>query len=935
MADPSARSDIAGRVVLLIDEDPQVARLVRLSLSGHGPGASFQVLVGSRAQEGLRLAARQKPHVILMETRFSGGDGLMLAGKLMQAPGTSGSLIAFFTDDDRPSHVLQAMQMGAVDYIRKPLEPRRLRARIDDIFARIGRPLDDARGPGAQRLMQYCLRCERDRLSGAFYLRRGSGDVAQLSFREGVLASASYAGLDGFDAFVLVSRFGDWDVRFEEGSVPGLPSSSSYAALAPEPGFGGEVAGADAEERTVLDSGAGGGEPRLPGRASEGASTEPRMPAVVDHDPPTLIEPSTDVDGPSAGRAFQSAAEARVRQRRRSSPRMTPARPAPVAAAPPRGPASRLSRGDVEQQARFTGPLPQVARHDPMRQPHLTGPIRMPPAEPELMQHGSPDPLAASRSARPPSSDFGVAPTIEAAQLLAEEDEHDAEHPEIGFYDEDEPTMQMPATFKPVVDGEPQLVSLESAEPVQVVAPPSAAAAAEAPPTSVGGDALIGWIAAMGSAPLLLVVQNAHAAGALRHAAEHMGLIVIEASSIQLAYTIARQRRPVAIISDSQLPDGAGRELLSALRSDFLVRESPFIMVSGDDLAQQIETSGAPAALGPIMQGLNAALAPRAHLWQQLASGTGGEQSGWVEPLGIGNLLRILGACHFGGRLLLRVGEQRNAEVVLRRGEVCGVTVNAPQATVGPLAMLHLVGYEWQELSLSREAPAGAHVPLGDLATLVETASRQNNVLMQRVYDEGLLIEDVAVDEHALDAYVRTLPATSLDLLLRLKGGESPASLVQSGESNESALKALLSDMRRKSVIRAQSLRVVRVELETSWASFSPRDQSGSGVDVMLPAEGQRPRRRGRRWLVVLLTTIITVGLAAGGYLLYREVVAQRASGGSGGSGSGSGSALKPMMSPTKPVMSPTKPIIKKTGTGAGTAAEPKAKRGTGTGTGR
>ena len=70
------------RKILVIDEDPRVGRLVRLSL--HGP--TCEVLTCVRHLEGLRIAARQKPDLILMETQFKGVDGIHLGGKLLQAP---------------------------------------------------------------------------------------------------------------------------------------------------------------------------------------------------------------------------------------------------------------------------------------------------------------------------------------------------------------------------------------------------------------------------------------------------------------------------------------------------------------------------------------------------------------------------------------------------------------------------------------------------------------------------------------------------------------------------------------------------------------------------------------------------------------------------------------------------------------------------------
>src|SRR5512139_1806242 len=136
MADPSPGSDKTRRVILLIDEDAAIGRLVRLSM--HGP--SCQVIVCNRHLEGLRLAARQKPHLIVMETQFKGADGLALASKLQQAPETRGSALFFLTAETSVVSRFHGMQLGALDYAQKPVDGRALASRIGAAVARLDEP---------------------------------------------------------------------------------------------------------------------------------------------------------------------------------------------------------------------------------------------------------------------------------------------------------------------------------------------------------------------------------------------------------------------------------------------------------------------------------------------------------------------------------------------------------------------------------------------------------------------------------------------------------------------------------------------------------------------------------------------------------------------------------------------------------------------------
>jgi hypothetical protein len=285
-------------------------------------------------------------------------------------------------------------------------------------------------------------------------------------------------------------------------------------------------------------------------------------------------------------------------------------------------------------------------------------------------------------------------------------------------------------------------------------------------------------------------------------------------------------------------------------------------MASGEELMPKV-TAVAEAAVAPILAGLECALGPTVSFHEQLVAGSLGEISGRVEPVGLATLLRTIGATGVTGSLQLRRGEERNAEVVLRNGEICGATVNAPSSTVGPMAMLHLLGYQWHEYRFTRGRVSEDQVPLGSLARLVDTACKQNNILLGRVYQRGVGIEDVGVDRAALDLYLQGLQPDSLELLIRLVEGEAAAELVAGGIAPQGILRSMLYELRRNAVIRPVSLRPVRME-----ADLQPGGQASPQV-AATAAQGQLEQPRRKRWLVALVACLSTVALAAAGYFIY------------------------------------------------------------------
>jgi CheY-like chemotaxis protein len=369
-------------------------------------------------------------------------------------------------------------------------------------------------------------------------------------------------------------------------------------------------------------------------------------------------------------------------------------------------------------------------------------------------------------------------------------------------------------------------------------------------------ELLARWMAEMGKTPLLLIIPNNEARLALQQAAEKLGFSVLCVDNGKAGYSSAIRVRPVAILSDLRVRDMEGRELLGAIRTDFMVRETPFLMISGDDLSERL-AGGAGEAMAPILKGLETALKPRSQLYAALKDGAGGELAGRLDAVGIGMLLKSVGAAKLSGQLLLHKGEQQSAEVAFSRGEICGATITAPGTAVGPLAMLHILGYEWQDFRFVPADMLTEHqVPLGALARLVESASQQNNALLTRIYQQGMGIDDISVDRAALDSYLQTISPDSLEVLIRLVEGESATSLVAQRIAAPGLLRSMLFDLRRKAVIRIASLRPVRMETPLE-VPLPP-----------LPTEASEVKQR-RRWLVVVVAGFTTVLLAAGGYLVY------------------------------------------------------------------
>jgi len=374
------------------------------------------------------------------------------------------------------------------------------------------------------------------------------------------------------------------------------------------------------------------------------------------------------------------------------------------------------------------------------------------------------------------------------------------------------------------------------------------------------------WLGRHDTAPLLLVFPQEEVRRALELRAEALGFTVASTTTGGDAMELIRSLRPVAIMADLNLPDLDGRELLAQVRADFCLREIPFLVISGEDLAHQLFEMEAEA-VDPVILGLESALGPRVKLFGRLQPRDSLTLPGAVEPVGIATLLRTLGGCRSSGHLLLKTGLTRNAEVIFRRGTITAVTVHRPISDTGNRAVTQLVGLEWRQFIFMPENPGKAdRQGLGDLDELLEQASQSNNEFLDRLYQRGLRQQGVAVDDQAMEAFLQTLPTGSMAVLMSLKEGGSLKELNERGEASFGVVRALLVELRRRGAVRPISA------VGHHPGEITPRPVHTT-ARMSFPSAGEEPpaeraSSHGGAWLVPLLVVALAVSVFAITFLL-------------------------------------------------------------------
>ena len=125
--------------VLIVEDDERLAELTRDYLQANG----FEVAVeGDGAKAAARIIAEQ-PALVILDLMLPGEDGLSICRKVRaQYAGVILMLTARSDDLDQ----VQGLDLGADDYVCKPVRPRLLLARINALLRR-----SEAPAPGAER----------------------------------------------------------------------------------------------------------------------------------------------------------------------------------------------------------------------------------------------------------------------------------------------------------------------------------------------------------------------------------------------------------------------------------------------------------------------------------------------------------------------------------------------------------------------------------------------------------------------------------------------------------------------------------------------------------------------------------------------------------------------------------------------------------------
>jgi two-component system alkaline phosphatase synthesis response regulator PhoP len=119
--------------ILLVDDEPDILEFMEYNLKKEG----YQVLQAKNGKEAVEIARREIPHLVILDIMMPIMDGIEACRVMREIPELQNTLITFLTARNEEYSQLAGFDVGADDYITKPIKPRIMLSRVKALLRRL------------------------------------------------------------------------------------------------------------------------------------------------------------------------------------------------------------------------------------------------------------------------------------------------------------------------------------------------------------------------------------------------------------------------------------------------------------------------------------------------------------------------------------------------------------------------------------------------------------------------------------------------------------------------------------------------------------------------------------------------------------------------------------------------------------------------------
>lgn len=127
---PMKKKDIK---ILLVDDEPDILEIIGYNLTSEG----YQVFTAKNGAEGVALAKKRQPHLIILDVMMPEMDGIEACEVIRNTSGLENTIVTFLTARGEDYSQVAGFEAGADDYITKPIRPKVLVSKVKALLRRL------------------------------------------------------------------------------------------------------------------------------------------------------------------------------------------------------------------------------------------------------------------------------------------------------------------------------------------------------------------------------------------------------------------------------------------------------------------------------------------------------------------------------------------------------------------------------------------------------------------------------------------------------------------------------------------------------------------------------------------------------------------------------------------------------------------------------
>ena len=121
-----------GKKILIADDEPDILEIIQYNLVKEG----YEVVTAKDGDDALAKSKSSKPDLIILDIMMPKKSGIEVCEILRSQPAFKDVLIIFLTALNDESNHIKGLEMGADDYVNKPISPKVLVSRVNALFRR-------------------------------------------------------------------------------------------------------------------------------------------------------------------------------------------------------------------------------------------------------------------------------------------------------------------------------------------------------------------------------------------------------------------------------------------------------------------------------------------------------------------------------------------------------------------------------------------------------------------------------------------------------------------------------------------------------------------------------------------------------------------------------------------------------------------------------